>query len=416
MWIESQKERLVGVYREYPRPFWTLVVVTFIDRIGGALLFPFFALYLTSKFKVGMTEVGVLFAVFSLSSFIGVILGGALSDRMGRKGMLIFSLISTSLSSVIMGLVNSMAAFYTLALIEGIFTETGGPARQAMVADLLPEEKHAQGYGIIRVAFNLSVTIGPAIGGFLAARSYLSLFISDAVISLISAIIVWRAMPETKPQLQPGVPQESMAEAFRNYSHVLRDTLFMLFLLAGILIGFVYMNMNTTLGVYLRDSHGVAEARYGLILSLNAAMVVLFQFPITRRIEGLPPMLMMALGAALYAIGFAMYGFVSIYSLFLLAMVIITVGEMLIAPVSQALVARFAPEDMRGRYMAVFGFTFGIPYAIGPLLAGLVLDNADPRSLWWIAGFIGTLAVIGFLWLHRRLQPAPVSTVEGPAD
>ena len=407
MWFESQKKRLTGIYQEYPRPFWTLVGVTFIDHLGGALLFPFFALYITSKFGVGMTEVGLLFAVFSISSFAGSFLGGALSDRMGRKGMLIFSLVSTSVSSVLMGLVNSLSAFFILALVVGIFTETGGPARQAMVADLLPEETRAQGYGIIRVIFNLAVTIGPAIGGFMATRSYLLLFIADAVISLISAYIVWRAMPETKPEAQPGVPQESVASTFKGYSRVLRDTLFVLFISANVLMAFVYMNMNTTLGVYLRDVHGVIESRYGLILSMNAAMVVLFQFPITRIIEKRLPMRMMALGSALYAVGFAMYGFVSTYTLFLFAMGIITIGEMLVAPVGQALIARFAPEDMRGRYMAIAGFSYGIPYAVGPLIAGLILDNADPRLLWWAAGIVGMMAASMFMWLHRKIQAQP---------
>ena len=412
MWIEKQKQRISGVYNEYPRPFWTLVGVTFIDRLGGALLYPFFALYITIKFDVGMTQVGILFAVFSFSSFIGQMLGGALTDRMGRKSMLIFSLISTSFSSVLMGLVESFSAFLFLALFVGILTEGGGPARQAMVADLLPEQKRAQGFGLMRVAFNLSVTIGPIIGGFLARSSYFYLFLADALISTISAFIVWRAMPETKPASKPGTVEESMASTFRGYGRVLRDTFFMLFLFAGILTGLVYMNFNTTLGVYLRDVQGVPELGYGLLLSLNAGMVVLFQFAITRRIERYAPMLVMALGAGLYAIGFGMYGFVSSISLFVLAMVILTIGEMLIAPVSQALVASFAPEDMRGRYMAFFGFSWGIPYAVGPLAAGLILDNTNPQYLWWAAGFVGVLATSMYLWLNRRFQAAAQPAVQ----
>jgi MFS family permease len=408
MAFQKYRQRLSGVYHEFPRPFWTLVAATFIDRVGGALLFPFFALYITKRFGVGMTEVGVLFALWSASAFVGSVLGGALTDRLGRKGMLIFGLLSTSLSSLIMGFVDSLEAFYTLALLVGVFTEAGGPAHQAMVADLLPEEKRAQGYGIIRVAFNLSVTIGPAIGGFLATRSYLLLFIADAVISLITAAIVYFALPETKPAARPGTQPESVAGTFGGYSRVLRDSLFMLFVGACLLMALVYMNMNTTLGVFLRDAHGVPEAGYGLIISLNAAMVVLFQFPITRRIQGFPPMLMMALGTALYAIGFAMYGFVAAYWLFMLAMVIITIGEMLVAPVSQALVARLAPEDMRGRYMAIYGFSWSISFAVGPLLAGAIMDNADPRWLWYAAGLVGLLATAGFLLLHRQLRGAPV--------
>ena len=111
-----------------------------------------------------------------------------------------------------------------------------------------------------------------------------------------------------------------------------------------------------------------------------------------------------------------MYGFVSIYTLFLLAMVIITIGEMLVAPVGQALVACFAPEDMRGRYMAIAGFSFGIPFAVGPLLAGLILDNAESRALWWAAGFVGIMAVIMFLWLHRKLQSEPAAVKVNVGD
>lgn len=403
--MQIQLEKIRAIYREYPHSFWTLILITFVDRIGGAMLFPFFALYLTRKFSVGMTEVGVLFATFSLSSFAGSMLGGALTDRLGRKGILIFGLIASSLSTLAMGLVESFDIFFMMALFVGILTDTAGPAHQAMVADLLPEEKRAQGYGILRVAFNLSVTIGPAIGGLLAARSYLALFVTDAVISLLVAGLVWFFLPETKPQTSSVAYQESMVGTFGGYFRVLRDTMFLLFIGASILMALVYMNMNTTLGVYLRDTHGVPEAGYGWILSLNAAMVVLFQFPITRRIEKQPPLLMMALGSGLYAVGFAMYGFVSAYVMFLLAMVIITIGEMLVAPVSQALVAKFSPEDMRGRYMAIYGFSWGIPFAIGPYLAGMILDNYDPRWLWYAAGLIGLLAVAGFLALHRRMEP-----------
>jgi MFS family permease len=378
-----------------------VVLVTFIDRLGGALIFPFFALYLTSKFNVGMTDVGVLFAIFSLSSFAGSTVGGALTDRFGRKSIIIFGLIASSFSTVAMGFATSFEFFFVLAFFIGILGDVAGPAHQAMVADILPEEKRADGYGIIRVAFNLSVTIGPAIGGLLAARSYLLLFLSDAAISLLTVILIALFLPETRPQTHPDAPKESVASSFGGYGKVFRDTAFMLFLGAVLLHVLAYMNMNTTLGVYLRNEHGTAESAYGMLLSLNAAMVVFMQFPITRRITKFPPMLMMALGTFLYVIGFGMYGFVSVYWLFALAMVIITIGEMITAPVMQALVASYAPEDMRGRYMAVSGFSWGIPFAVGPYLAGLILDGPRPDFLWYAAGFIGLLSTLGFLALHR---------------
>ena len=416
MFLSKQRTRISEIYHEYPRAFWLMVVVNFIDRLGGSLLFPFFALYVTRRFNVGMTEVGSLFAVWSVASFIGSFPGGALTDRLGRKGMIIFSLAATSLSSVVLGLVNTLTLFFAVGFFTGIFTDIGSPAYQAVVADLLPEEKRAQGYGIVRVAFNLSAAIGPVIGGFIAAHSYLALFLTDAVISLITAAFVFVFIPETKPQAQPGARQESLGQAFAGYLRVLRDGPFVAFVVVSFLAWLVYMNMNTTLGVYLRSNHGIPESGYGMLLSLNALMVVLFQFWITRRLEKRSPMLMMAAGAALLAVGFAMYGIFSAYPLFMLAMAIITVGEMVMIPVSSALVARFAPQEMRGRYNFVYGLSWGISFAVGPMLAGLIMDGPNPNWLWAACGLIGLAATFGFLALQRRARPVLGLVPKGEAS
>ena len=86
-------DRIKTTYREFPSRFWILVVATFIDRMGGTLIFPFFALYITDKFDVGMTEAGILFAIFSVSGFVGSMLGGALTDKFGRRNMVLFGLV-----------------------------------------------------------------------------------------------------------------------------------------------------------------------------------------------------------------------------------------------------------------------------------------------------------------------------------
>jgi len=415
--MQNQLTKIKGIYAEYPKTFWTLVVVTFIDKLGSFLLFPFFALYITRKFNVGMTEVGILFALFAGSSFIGSFLGGALTDRIGRRSMIIFSLLTSAFSTLAMGFVDSLQAFYIIATVSGIFTDTGGPAYNAIVGDLLPEEKRAQGFGVLRVALNVSAVIGPAIGGFLAARSYLALFVIDAIISTIVAVIVYFTIPETKPELRPGTKPESIAGSFRGYFRVFRDGAFLFFILACTLAWMTYMNMNTTMGVFLRDVHGIPESGYGYIISLNAIIVVLFQFWTTRRLEKYPPMLVMALGTLLFAAGFVMYGLFSSYIWFMLAMVVITIGEMVAIPVASAEVVNFAPEDMRGRYGAVYGISWMLPFAVGPYLAGLLMDNYDPNLLWYACGVCGMLATVGFLILHRIRTPAKteIPAAEQPA-
>jgi MFS family permease len=144
------------------------------------MLFPFFALYLTKKFEIGMSTVGILFAVFSISGFVESAIGGALTDRMGRKGVIIFSLVLSSLSALGMGFAPTLGIFVAVSVIVGTLSNIGGPAHEAVVADLLPEEKRAEGYGIIRVVFNMAVIIAPAVAGLLIAKSYILLFVVDA--------------------------------------------------------------------------------------------------------------------------------------------------------------------------------------------------------------------------------------------
>jgi MFS family permease len=294
----------------------------------------------------------------------------------------------------------------------GLVASVGFPAHQAMVADLLPEEKRAGGFGVFRVVANMSWVLGPVIGGLMAVRSYMPLFISDAVASTITAGIVLVAIRETMPARQEGERKETMAQTFAGYWSVLKDSTYVLFVGACILMTLVYMQLYTTLGVYLRDTHGFAEQAYGYLMSMNASAVVLLQIPIARRIERRRPMYMMALGSLLYAVGFLMYGLFAAFIPFIVAMFIITVGEMVVMPTAQALVARIAPEDKRGRYMAVFGFSWVIPQAVGTLLAGLVMDNADPRLVWYAAGVVGMVAAGAFVLLNRRVG----ETVEQPSQ
>lgn len=402
-------------YKEFPVTFWVLVAATFIDRLGGTVIFPFFALYITQRFNVGMTQAGVLFGIFSISGLVGSMVGGALTDKLGRRGMVLFGLVFSALSSVSMGLVDQLTVFYLLAVVVGLLSNVAGPARQAVVADLLPEGKRAEGFGVLRVVGNLAWMVGPTVGGLLASRSYLLLFVIDAVTSLITAAIVYRLVPETKPETPEDQPSQTIVETLAGYRLVAADKMYVAFVITSMLMTLVYWQMYNTLSVYLRDVHGLSTQAYGSILSIDAGMVVLLQFWVTRRVKRFAPMLMMALGTGLYMVGFTMFGFVSGYALFVAAIGVITFGEMIVMPVGQALVARLAPEDMRGRYMAFFGLSWTIPQIIGPWAAGLIMDNYDPNWVWYAGGIICAITVVGFYALHlvgsERLAPE-TSTLE----
>jgi MFS family permease len=395
--------RISNIYHEYPSKFWMVVGVMFVDRVGGTMLFPFFSLYITQKFNVGMTQAGIILGFFSIFGMLGSMIGGALTDKFGRRSLILFGLVFSALSTLSLGLVNAFWMLFPLAVLTGLLSDVAGPAHQAMIADLLPEKQRAEGFGILRVVGNMAWILGPTIGGLIANTSYFFLFISDAVISCIVAALFYMLIPETKPEPQAGEETQSILRSFAGYGKVLKDLAYVAFIVAGMLMLLAYQQMYSTLSVYLRDNHGVDPQGYGFLLTSSAITVILFQFWTTRRIKRRPPFLMMALGTLFYMVGFGLFGFVSVYWLFVFNIVIVTIGEMIIMPTSQALAANFAPEDMRGRYMAVFGLTWGIPSIFGPGLAGLILDNLNPNLLWYIAGLLCAIAAFAYYTLHLRL-------------
>jgi MFS family permease len=390
-------------YNQFPRTYWVVAGTHFIDVIGNTLLMPFFALYVTQKFDVGMTQAGIILATNSIAGMVGSTLGGAMADRFGRRGIILFGLVVSALSGLTLGFVDKFYLFYGLSVFVGLMGSAAQPAHQAMIADILPPEKRAEGFGMMRVISNFAWIIGPTIGGFLASYDFLYLFLSDAVISIVTAILVFRLLPETKPQPKESAESGSLLDTLRGYRVALVDRPFGGFVVASILMILVYQQMYTSLSVFLRDVHHVDPQFYGLVMSTSAVTVVLFQFATTRIIKRYPPFLMMVAATFFYMIGFGMYGFVATVPLFMLAMVIITIGEMIGMPTSNVLAAHFAPEDMRARYMAVFGLTWTVPAMIGPWAAGLVMDNYNPNYVWYIGSVLCVVAMLAFYLLHLRL-------------
>jgi len=414
--------RLNTVFNEFPSRFWMVVGVRFVDRIGGTMLFPFFSLYITEKFNVGMTQAGIILGFFSVFGMLGSMIGGALTDKFGRRSLILFGLVFSALSTLMLGVANQFWMLYPLAVVTGLLSDVAGPANQAMIADILPEKQRAEGFGILRVVGNMAWIIGPTLGGLIANQSYFYLFISDAVISCIVAALFYKLIPETKPKAQEGEESQGVLASFVGYGVVLKDLAFVAFIFAGMLMLMAYQQMYSTLSVYLRDNHGVDPQGYGFLMSTSAITVILFQFWVTRRIKHRPPFLMMALGTLFYMVGFGLFGFVGLYWMFAANIVIVTIGEMIIMPTSQALAANFAPENMRGRYMAFFGLTWSIPSIFGPGLAGVILDNMNPNLLWYVAGILCAVAAFAYYMLHlrlgrqRRFSPMPTDENLVPAD
>lgn len=396
------------MYNRFPSLFWVVAFTLFIDSIGSTLLFPFLALYITQKFGVGMTQAGILIGMSSLAGIIGSTIGGALTDRFGRRRLILFGLIFSAVSSLSFGLANNINLLYFLVLLVGLLSRVAAPAQDAMMADILPENKRQEGFGITRVVFNFSWIIGTALGGLLAEKSFFALFVTDAVLSSLVALILYFKLPETQPaHHKEAKKNESLKKTFADYRIVLRDAGYISFTMAGILSLLVYQQQYSSLPVYLRDTHGIAPNIYGTLLSITGLEVVLLQFWISRKIRKFKPFLTMTVGVLFFMVGFAMIGMIRAIPLFLIAVIIITIGEMIIFPTNRVIATGFAPEDMRGRYMAIYDLGWTLPATFGPAAAGLILDHYNPHLLWYIGGALCALSAFWYYLLHLKLGAEP---------
>ena len=398
-------ERIQNGYQEYPQPFWVLMAGTFIDRLGTNLIIPFLAIYVVQRFDAKTIQIGLIYTIFAAGSGVGNILAGALADRFGRRFTLILGLTCAASARLALGLANDFSGLYVAAAFAGFFGAIGWPAQLAMTADLLGPQKRAGGFGIQRVVINSTFALGPLAGGFIGPRiGYLPLFVLDALTSFFVALLVFSKLPETRPIHRADVPDQTFAQTLAGYGRVLQDKIFLAFILISILTVSAFMQMSTTLSVYLTEFQGVSEAFFGALVMLNALMVVFLQIPITGWVSKVPLLGIMIAGNLFYLVGFGSYGLSPSTSLFILAMVLITLGEMLVIPTSQALTALLAPLDMRARYVAMERFNWIIAQALSPLAAGAIMDRFDPRWVWYGCSIICAISIVGFYGLHLHAR------------
>lgn len=406
--ISLWSERFRTTYSEFPKAFWVLVLGTFIDMFGRSSVQLFLVLFFTKRFGIELSQAGVLLLLFTFSAMIGRTLGGALTDRFGRRKMIVFGIVASALSSLIIPFVASLTMMYPVIVLSGLVASIGGPARFSALADLLPRDQQKEGFGIMRVAVNLAWISGPMLGGFLFDISVMSVFLLDAITSLVVAWLVFRGVPETAPHLrEPSAPRPSLASTFKGYANVLGNRRYMLFLTPMFLLALAYRQSFGTLSVFLRDIH-LAPAWYlGALFSFDGFLVVLFQLWIIRKTRERNPRCVLSFGATLYALGLTLFGFVEGLVFFLAAKLLIVFGEMLYDPVVTAESFAYAPKQMRGRYSAVRALARSSAIAFAPILGGLVMESLSPFLTWYLAGAFALVAGLIYLKL-----PGPVGEVE----
>lgn len=381
---------------DYPRQYWLLFWGMGVNSTGSSLIWPFLTIYMRQQLGITLTTVTLLTAIDSASRLLVTALAGPAMDRLGRKSGMILGLIGSATTMISMSVAATLPLWVVLSAAFGGFNALFRIGTTSMVADIIEPQQRIDAYALLRTIVNLGVAIGPAIGGFITSVSYSIAFYLAAGAHVSFATLIFSSVEETLPQATPG-----MSKRDSSYGPVLRDRPFVTLIGIIILGGMPATMMFVLLPVYLKENFGILESQYGFLLASNAIMVVTLQYAITRFARRFRPLLVLAAGSLFYAFGAGSVAWGRAFPMFLVSIVILTLGEMLLFPTSTALTANLAPPDMRARYMGAYNLTWGIAQGIGPLTGALLNDNLAPAAIWYGAFVLGLAGSFGFLILDR---------------
>jgi MFS family permease len=358
-----------------PPPVRILVTGTFINKVGTFIV-PFLTLVLLREFHLTETEAAGLLFAYGIGSIVSILVGGALTDHLGRRRTLMLSLFGSGVLAVAMGTARSTAVFVPLLLIFGFVADLYRPAASAIVGDLLASGERVTGYAALRLAVNMGFFLGMALGGFLADASWRLLFFGDGLTTLGYGLVVFFLIPETRPPDEPAlVPGAAPARPpFRPWNPGGTAS--------SSVLSSVLSRPSSRTSPCPHRHHERRLSNRGLrpLVGLNGLLIAIFEISVVHA-SGTDGGAGVAVGAAVCGLGYGLTGLLLHWSWFLLVILMATAGEILSSPQQMAFVADWAPARARGRYLALYQATWSLSLALSPVLLPLHARLSEPVYL-----------------------------------
>ena len=385
-----------------PRTFWVLWVGLFINR-AGTFVMPFLALYLSQGRGFPVATAGAMVSIYGLGAAVASPLGGWFADHVGRRTTMVAALSLGGTGMIALGFARDLAVIAPLTFLVAVMGEAYRPAMQAAVADIIPPHDRVRAFGVMYWVINLGFSVGLLLAGLLASRSFLWLFLGDGLSSLVFALLVWRLVPETRPAAAPHDAHEPSKGFLAGFLAPYRDRPFLLFVLLSVLILLVFMQHLAALPLEM-SARGLSSAWLGFVLALNGIVIVLVQPFLAPWLGRFDRSRVLAAGGVLVGAGFGLNVLATGPATFALSTIVWTVGEILVLPTGNALVADIARPSMRGRYQGAYGLSFGLAAFGAPLIGAAVLQSWGSAALWTGCLLAGLVVAAGQLALAPRLR------------
>ncbi|MTH55736.1 MFS transporter [Bacillus mangrovi] len=379
---------------------WNIIIGTLFSRMATSMSIPFLAIYLTSELKVSASVTGAIIASSSLVGIAASFYGGYLSDRFGQKPVLLVSIFTWSL--VFAGFAQSSAVwmFFIINTLNGLCRAVFEPTSRAILSDVTAEKNRLVLFNLRYTAINVGVVFGPIIGLQLGSSTSLTAFYYAAGVSFLYGLSLVYMLAVYKI----GAPSASkkivtVKEAF---GVLKKDTVFLLGLTGIILSVAGFSQLTSTLPQYFAMSPQVENGAqfFALMLTLNAAVVILIQYPLVQFGKKYSPVLSILAGNVLICL--SLFGFSLTNELYgILGLVIVfTIGEVLMFSMTDLFVDQLAQPGMKGSYFGAMGFTM-LGNVAGPFAGGLLLDSFGATQPMLLFGGIACLTALGIPLLYK---------------
>lgn len=383
---------------ELPRTFWVVFVGTLVNR-AGTFVEPFLILYLTTQRGFSPAEAGLVLTVYGLGALCSQLIGGWLADRVGRRVTLAGSLVASAASLLLLGSATTTATLMAGALLVGLFGDMYRPASQALVADVVPPEKRPLAFGYLFWAVNLGFSVAGLTAGFLAERGYWQLFVLDAATCVGFAVVILVGIPRDPPR---PARDPHAAGPVPGFGTALRDRTFMILMVAWCAQAVAYFQSFLVLPLAVTDA-GLSTSAYGLVAAMNGIVIVLLQPVAVRFTAHRDPSRTIAVSLAITALGFWLQSFATTLPAFIACTVVWTLGEIGVSGHAPAIVSDLADPHARGRYMGLFGASFGLAGLIAPLVGPRVYEYLGAATLWTGCAVLFLLAAGANLMIRRTV-------------
>ena len=391
-------------YRGLSTPAWMLALVMLINR-SGAMVIPFLGVYMVNHLNFSLEDTGTILSCFGVGAVAGSFIGGWLTDRIGHFKVQLTSLILTVPMFFMLPELNKVVTLAIGVFMLSIISETFRPANSVSIAYYSKPDNVIRSFSLNRMALNLGFSIGPALGGFLAAVSYTFLFYGNAIAAFFSAVLFYLYFRNRKGN-EKNVKEEAANEVgeYADRSPY-KDGPFMLFSILSCVFAICFFQLLSTIPLYYRTIYHMSEAEIGIILAFSGLVVFALEMLVVHIAEKrFTSLTIIVSGAILCAISFGILNLAHGIWVLYVAMFVFCISEILAMPFMATITLQRSSVRKRGAYMGINSLSFSAAHIFSPFVGTRIASAYGFDKLWWGTVLILMVTAVGFYFVMKRMR------------